>query len=143
MANKVNFKFSNTKPQKLKNIIPRASDLALNLLENILCLNPIKRLSASQCLQHPFFQCYDILSIYGLKLNSEISNSVLYNFSKSISENNKGNINNNNNINIQKRNSSNNTNNSNSNNNNNNNSNNIFSNPIEKRKKSNMNNINK
>jgi serine/threonine protein kinase len=133
LANKVNFKFNNTKPQKLKNIIPRASDLALNLLENILCLNPIKRLSASQCLQHPFFQCYDILSIYGLKLNSGISNSVLYNFSKSNTDNSNANINNANlNNNIQKKNSSNNTNN-----------NNIFSNTIEKRKKSNMNNINK
>jgi len=110
----------------LKNIIPRASDLALNLLENILCFNPLKRFSASQCLQHPFFQCYDILSIYGLKLNSGISNSVMNNFSQKISEN--MNINSNNNHSLQKKNSNSST-----------NSNYIFSNTIEKKKKSNMN----
>lgn len=110
---------------KLKNIIPRASDLALNLLENILCLNPMKRLTASQCLQHPFFQCYDILSIYGLKLNSGISSSVISsNFSQSLNENT--NIN----LNLQKKNSNPNTNI-------------LFSNTMEKKKKSNMNNINK
>ena len=46
--------------------------MAINLLENILNFNPIKRFSASQCLQHPFFQCYDILSVYGLKLNNSL-----------------------------------------------------------------------
>lgn len=70
LASKLNFKFPSSKGQKLRNLIPRASEMAINFLENILSLNPIKRLSASQCLQHPFFQCYDILSIYGLKTNN-------------------------------------------------------------------------
>ena len=41
-------------------------------MESILIFNPIKRLSATQCLQHPFFQCFDILSVYGLKINSNL-----------------------------------------------------------------------
>lgn len=69
----MNFKFPTSKGQKLRNLIPRASDLAINLLENILNFNPIKRLTASQCLQHPFFQCYDILSAYGLKINHSLN----------------------------------------------------------------------
>ena len=84
----------------------------------------MKRLSASQCLQHPFFQCYDILSVYGLKLNTQISNSCLNNFSQNLIDNNN---NNNLNTNLQKKNSSTST------------SNNVFSNTIEKKKKSNIN----
>ncbi len=33
----------------------------------------MKRLTASQCIQHPFFQCNDILSAYGLKINHSLS----------------------------------------------------------------------
>lgn len=34
----------------------------------MLCFNPAKRLTASQCLQHPFFQCNDFIGLYSSKL---------------------------------------------------------------------------
>jgi male germ cell-associated kinase len=78
LAGKINYKFPNCKGQKLKNLIPRANDNAINLLESMLSFNPMKRPTAAQCLQHPFFQCFDILSFYGLKpvINKLSSSSV-------------------------------------------------------------------
>lgn len=78
LAGKINYKFPNCKGQKLKNLIPRANDNSINLLESMLSFNPIKRPTAAQCLQHPFFQCFDILSFYGLKpiINKLSSTSV-------------------------------------------------------------------
>ncbi len=78
LAARINYKFPNCKGQKLKNLIPRASDNAINLLESMLTFNPLKRPTAAKCLQHPFFQCYDILSLYGLKpiITKFSSNSV-------------------------------------------------------------------
>lgn len=55
-------------------------------MENILNFNPIKRLTASQCLQHPFFQCFDILSVYGLNINYSQAHGSVYNFSKEPAE---------------------------------------------------------
>lgn len=68
LAGRINYKFPSCKGQKLRNIIPRANDNAISLLESVLHFNPLKRPSAAQCLQHPYFQCYDILTLYGLKL---------------------------------------------------------------------------
>ena len=67
LAAKLNYKFPNLKGQRVKKVIPRASDDALHLIESMLNFNPLKRPTASQCLQHPFFQCYNILYLYGLK----------------------------------------------------------------------------
>jgi len=67
LAAKLNYKFPNLKGQRIKKVIPRASDEAVHLIESMLNLNPIKRPTASQCLQHPFFQCYNILYLFGLK----------------------------------------------------------------------------
>jgi protein kinase len=69
LANKLGYKFPQYKGHKLKTFIPNASENALNLLESMLSFNPIKRPSAVKCLQHPFFQCFDILSFFGLKVN--------------------------------------------------------------------------
>ncbi|MCQ2818156.1 MAG: serine/threonine-protein kinase [archaeon] len=72
LANKMGYKFPMYKGHKLKNVIHNASDNAINLLELMLSFNPKKRPDAVQCLQHPFFQCYDLLSFFGLKiLNSK------------------------------------------------------------------------
>ncbi len=72
LASRMNYKFPNYKGHKLRNLIPRANDKAINLIESMLNFNPLRRPSASQCLQHPFFQCQDSLSIYGLKLNNSL-----------------------------------------------------------------------
>jgi len=70
LASRMNYKFPNYKGHKLRNLIPRANEKAINLIESMLNFNPLRRPSASQCLQHPFFQCYDSLSIYTLKSNN-------------------------------------------------------------------------
>ena len=36
----------------------------------MLNFNPDKRPSAVKCLQHPFFQCYEVLKFYGIKFNN-------------------------------------------------------------------------
>ena len=55
-------------------MIPRANENAINLIESMLCFNPMKRPTASQCLQHPFFQCHSILTLYGLNISQATSN---------------------------------------------------------------------
>ena len=43
-----------TKPKKLRDMFPTASDDAIDLLKNLLQFNPGKRLTAEQALQHPY-----------------------------------------------------------------------------------------
>lgn len=63
----------------MKNLIPKANDKAINMMETMLNFNPLKRPSASQCLQHPFFQCHDVLSLMGLQLNYTLQNNHILN----------------------------------------------------------------
>jgi mitogen-activated protein kinase 1/3 len=41
-----------------KKIFPRASDLALDLLERMLTFDPLKRISAQEALEHPYLASY-------------------------------------------------------------------------------------
>jgi mitogen-activated protein kinase 15 len=43
-----------TKPKKLRDMFPTASDEAIDLIKNLLHFNPNKRLSAEQALKHPY-----------------------------------------------------------------------------------------
>ena len=70
MSNKINYKFPSCKGISLNTAVNRANSKAIDLMEKMLNFNPLKRPSASECLQHPFFQCYDILTLYGLNINS-------------------------------------------------------------------------
>jgi protein kinase len=73
LASQIHFKFPQFRGKKLKNVIYRACDNAINLLESMLCFNPSKRPSAVKCLQHPFFQCNEILRYFGFNLKKEES----------------------------------------------------------------------
>jgi len=43
-----------TKPRRLRDIFPTASDDALDLIRNLLQFNPNRRLTAEQVLRHPY-----------------------------------------------------------------------------------------
>lgn len=43
-----------TKPKRLRDVFPTASDDALDLLKNLMHFNPHKRLTAEQALKHPY-----------------------------------------------------------------------------------------
>jgi serine/threonine protein kinase len=69
LSNKINYKFPTHKGVELKSIVTKANPRAINLIEMMLNFNPVKRPTPAECLQHPFFQCFDILYLYGLKTN--------------------------------------------------------------------------
>ena len=104
LANQIHFKFPQFRGKKLKNVIYRACDNAINLLESMLCFNPSKRPSAVKCLQHPFFQCNGILRYFGFndkkdeseeKKNNKLAlslNSKSSNFMNLIDEGNNNNF---------------------------------------------------
>lgn len=50
-------------PQDLRSIIPNIDPLALNLLNGLLQMKPENRISASQALQHPWFQEYNLQGV--------------------------------------------------------------------------------
>ena len=75
LAKEINYTFPQYRGKKLKNVIKNASDSAINLLELMLNFNPSKRPSAIKCLQHPFFQCYEVLRFYGIKFNTKEENN--------------------------------------------------------------------
>jgi len=75
LAKEIDYKFPQFRGKKLKNVIKNASESAINLLESMLNFNPSKRPSAVKCLQHPFFQCYEVLRFYGIKLDVKEDNN--------------------------------------------------------------------
>ena len=84
LANQIHFKFPQYRGKKLKNVINRASENAINLLESMLCFNPSKRPSAVKCLQHPFFQCNEILRYFGFNIKKEEEEKKNNNFALSM-----------------------------------------------------------
>jgi len=58
LASYVGFKFPKHNPQSLRQLIPNASDEAIDLMTAMLNYNPEKRPTAAEALQHPFFQCH-------------------------------------------------------------------------------------
>jgi len=84
LANQIHFKFPQFRGKKLKNIINRASENAINLLESMLCFNPSKRPSAVKCLQHPFFQCNEILRYFGFNIKKDEEEKKNNNFAMSM-----------------------------------------------------------
>ena len=59
MVNLPQYKLMETLPRyegkKLKNMLPRLSAAGLDLLEKMLQADPLKRITAKQAMQHPFF----------------------------------------------------------------------------------------
>jgi protein kinase len=56
LASKLGFTFSNTAAIGLQKVLPNASIEAIDLMLKMMRLDPQKRLTASECLEHPFFK---------------------------------------------------------------------------------------
>ena len=89
LAKEMKYTFPQFRGKKLKNVIKNANENCINLLENMLSFNPSKRPSAIKCLQHPFFQCYEVLKFYWNNSgegNNENRNNNEKNFSMSMND---------------------------------------------------------
>ena len=47
--------FESYKPEDLKKFIPKLDDVGLNLLEQMIVIDPEKRITADEALKHPYF----------------------------------------------------------------------------------------
>lgn len=52
--------FNPRPPLDFKEIFPNASEMAIDLIQSLLRLNPLERISASQALDHVYFKCYPL-----------------------------------------------------------------------------------
>ena len=55
LASKIGFTFPNMKNSNLQSIIPNAPVEAIDLMMKMMCLDPQKRITANECLEHCFF----------------------------------------------------------------------------------------
>lgn len=60
LASKLGYKFPSFVKSPLSDVIPDASDDALDLLEKMFEYDPNRRLTAQQCLEHEFFEGIDV-----------------------------------------------------------------------------------
>lgn len=56
LAAAIGFSFPKFVPTSLKTIIPNAPDEAIDLMHQMMQFNPLKRPTATQCLQHEYFR---------------------------------------------------------------------------------------
>lgn len=55
LASRIGFTFPKFVPTALSQLIPNASPQAIDLMEKMMTFDPHKRLTAAQCLNHPYF----------------------------------------------------------------------------------------
>ena len=75
LANKANFEFPKCKPKPLGNILKNASRDCIDLLEKMLTFDQTKRITAVECLLHPYFQVSLPMSIDPADVQNQTSST--------------------------------------------------------------------
>lgn len=76
LASKANFEFPKSKPKPLGSILKNASRDCIDLLEKMLLFDQTKRITAVDCLLHPYFQVSLPMSIDPADVQNQTSNTV-------------------------------------------------------------------